>query len=110
VAVLGVVDRSGNNAQIVAQEVIALEEMALKWARSVVLYVNLVGMEEQVLERLKELCERYPGQASVTFRLQTAHLGEVVVEAGPERRVKPTREFLQEAAQLLGEDSVEIDV
>ncbi len=110
VAVLGVMDQSGNTPQLVAQEVIGLEEMAEKWARSVVLTVNLVGVDERLLERLKELCARYPGSARVTFHLQSPHLGEVRVEAGEERKVRPTGEFLEEAVLLLGEDSVEIEM
>jgi len=110
VAVLGVVDKSGDRTQIVAQEIIALDEMAGKWAKTVNLKVNLVGIDEQVLERLRELCGRYPGQALVTFQLQTAHVGEVKVNAGEERRVRPTQEFLQEVVQLLGDDSVDISV
>jgi len=110
VAVLGVMDQSGNTPQLVVQEVIGLEEMAEKWARYVVLTVNLVGVDERLLERLKELCARYPGSARVTFHLQSPHLGEVRVEAGEERKVRPTGEFLEEAVLLLGEDSVEIEM
>jgi DNA polymerase-3 subunit alpha len=110
VAVLGVMDHSGNAPQMVAQEVIALEEMAVKWAKAVVLTVNLVGMEERLLEGLRELCARHPGGAHVTFRLQSVHLGEVLVQAGEDRKVRPSKEFLEEVALLLGEDAVKIEV
>jgi DNA polymerase-3 subunit alpha len=110
VAVKGRVDRSSDKVQVVASEVIRLEDMAVRWARSVHLRVNAVGFDGTLLKKVGDVCARYPGKAPVKFHLQTGHQGEVVIEAGDQLRVEPKREFLRETIELLGEDSIDVEV
>jgi DNA polymerase-3 subunit alpha len=108
VAVRGRVDRSSEKTQVVATEVLCLEDMAARWAKSVRLRVNAVGFDDTVLRRVSEVCGRYPGEARVRFHLQTGRQGEVLIEA--QVKVEPKREFLREMAALLGEDAIEVEV
>jgi DNA polymerase-3 subunit alpha len=110
VALRGRLDKSGNRLQIVANEVIDVNEMAVKWAKRVNLDLNVVGLDDALLPRVQDVCKRHPGKATVRFRLQTSHHGLIVVESGPEYCVKPTKSFLREMTLLLGEDRVEIEM
>jgi hypothetical protein len=84
--------------------------MAVKWARRVKLDLNVVGMDDVLLPKVQEICQRHPGKAAIRFQLQTSHHGMIVVEAGPPFTVKPTKGFLREITALLGEDRVEIEL
>jgi len=110
VAVRGRLDKSGDRIQIIANEAIDMSEMAVKWAKGVRLTMNVVGLDDSLLPKVKAVCERYPGKAKVFFNMQTTHHGLMVVEAGPSLMVKPARGLLKEIVALLGEDSIEIEL
>ena len=110
VALRGRLDKTGNRIQVIANEVIDVNEMAVKWAKRVRLDLNVVGMDDALLPKVQAVCQRHPGKATVRFQLQTTHHGLIVVESGPEFAVKPTKGFLREITGLLGEDRVEIEL
>jgi DNA polymerase-3 subunit alpha len=110
VALKGRLDRTGERVQIIAQEVIELNDLAVKWARGIRLKLNVVGLDDSLLPKVKEVCERYPGKAKVLFQLQTSHHGTFVVEAGAGLLVKPSQGFLKEIQPLVGEEGVEIEL
>jgi DNA polymerase-3 subunit alpha len=110
VALRGRLDKAGNRLQVVANEVIDVNEMAVKWARRVKLDLNVVGMDDVLLPKIQEICQRHPGKAAIRFQLQTSHHGMIVVEAGPPFTVKPTKVFIREITALLGEDRMEIEL
>jgi DNA polymerase-3 subunit alpha len=110
VALKGRVDRSGDRIQIVASEVIDLSEMSARWAKTVGLMINTVGLDDSILPKVKAICQRHPGKARVLFHMQTTHHGTMVMEAGGELSVKPSGAFLKETQDLLGEDRVRIEV
>ncbi len=110
VALKGRLDKSGDRVQIIANEAIDMNEMAVKWAKGIQLSMNVVGLDDSLLPKVKAVCERYPGKAKVFFHMQTTHHGLMVMEAGANLTVKPTRGFLKEIYALLGEDSIEIEL
>lgn len=110
VALKGKLDKSGDRVQIIANEAIDMNEMAVKWAKGIHLSMNVVGLDDSLLPKVKTVCERYPGKAKVFFHMQTTHHGLMVLEAGANLGVKPTRGFLKEIYALLGEDSIEIEL
>lgn len=110
VALKGRLDKSGNRIQVIVGEAIPMNEMAAQWAKGIRLTLNVVGLDDQLLPKVKAICEKYPGKAKVYFNMQTTHHGVMVVEAGPELRVTPSSGFLREMHPVLGEDSVEIEL
>jgi DNA polymerase-3 subunit alpha len=110
VALRGKVDRSGDRVQVVALEMIDLSEMSVRWAKTVGLTINMVGLDDSILPKVKAVCQRHPGKARVFFHMQTTHHGTMVMEAGGELSVKPSGAFLKETQDLLGEDCVRIEV
>jgi len=110
VAIKGRLDKSGDRVQVIAAEVIDMNEMAVKWAKGIHLAMNVVGLDDSLLPKVKEICERYPGKAKVYFNMQTSHHGLMVVEAGQNLMVKPSKNFLKDIYSLLEEDSVEIEL
>jgi DNA polymerase-3 subunit alpha len=109
VGLKGRLDKTGDRVQIIAHELIDMNEMAVKWAKGVKLFLNVVGLDEGLLPRVKAICEKYPGVAKVYFHMQTTHHGLMVLEAG-DLRVKPSKEFFNEIYAMLGDDSIEIEL
>ncbi|MGH7738906.1 MAG: DNA polymerase III subunit alpha, partial [bacterium] len=110
VAIRGRLDKSGDRIQLIANEILDVKDMAGKWAKGIHVNLNMVGLGGELLTRLKEICEKFPGQVPVYFRLQTAHRGMMVMEAGDELKVNPSQSFVKAIHELVGEDSVEIEV
>ncbi len=110
VAIRGRLDKSGNRLQVIANEIIDLNEIATKWAKGVRLDMNVVGWDDALLPKVKKICEKFPGQALVYFQMETARHGLVVVEAGSELKVKPSKDFLKAIYELLGEDRIQIEL
>jgi DNA polymerase III subunit alpha len=109
VALKGRLEKFGDHIQVIVQEVIDINEMAVKWAKAIRLTLNVVGMDDQLLAKVKNICEKHPGKAKVYFHMQTAHHGLVVL-AAENFLVKPGKAFLKEIYSLLGEDSIEIEL
>jgi hypothetical protein len=84
--------------------------MAVRWAKGVHLRMNVVGLDDSLLPKVKEVCQRYPGHAKVYFHMQTTHHGLMVMEAGEKLLVMPSKAFLREIYALLGEDGIEIEL
>jgi len=110
VAIRGRVDKSGDRPQIIVNEAIDMNEMAVKWAKGVRLSLNVVGMDDQILGKVKAVCQRHSGKAKVLFHMQNTHHGLMILEAGPELMVMPSKGFFREMHALLGDDSVEIEL
>jgi DNA polymerase III subunit alpha len=110
VALKGRLDKSGERIQVIANEAIPMNDMAEKWAKGVRLTMNVVGLDDSLLPKVKAIAEKYPGKAKVYFQMQTAHHGLMVLEAGENLRVKPSKGFLKEIYALLGEEGIEIEL
>ncbi|HVM33435.1 MAG TPA: DNA polymerase III subunit alpha [bacterium] len=110
VAVKGRLDKSGDRIQLIANEILDVRDMGGKWAKGIRVNLNMVGLEGGLLNRLKEICEKFPGQVPVYFHLQTSHRGLMVMEAGEELKVNPSQAFLKAMNDLVGDDSTEIEV
>jgi DNA polymerase III subunit alpha len=109
VALKGRLEKFGDHLQVIVQEAIDINEMAVKWAKAIRLTLNVVGMDDTLLAKVKNVCEKHPGKAKVYFHMQTPHHGLVVLEAD-HLQVKPGKVFLKEIYALLGEDSIEIEL
>ena len=109
VGLKGRLEKAGDRVQVIAQEVIDMNDMAVKWAKGVQLTLNVVGLDETLLPKVKSICEKHPGKAKVYFHMQTTHHGLMILEAEG-LLVKPSKAFFNEMQALLGEDSVEIEL
>jgi len=110
IAVKGRLDKSGDRVQLIANEIIDVNDMAVKWAKGILLHVNVVGLDSELLAQVKSICEKFVGQIPVFFHLETSHHGLMVMEAEDKLKVRPSQAFLKAMHGLLGDDSIEIEV
>jgi DNA polymerase-3 subunit alpha len=109
VGLKGRLDKTGDRVQIIANDMIDMNDMAVKWAKGVRLIFNVVGLDESLLPKVKAICEKHKGEAKVYFHMQTTHHGLMVLEAG-DLKVKPSKAFFNEIYAILGDDSIEIEL
>jgi DNA polymerase III subunit alpha len=99
----------GENRRVSLVEVMPLQEAFQKQAKRVVLRIFLPGLEQSVVQELKELLEKNPGQCPVFFELETPHSYRVIAQSLEVRGVGPSEDLSRSVERLLGEDSVLIE-
>jgi DNA polymerase-3 subunit alpha len=99
----------GENRRVSLVEVMPLQEAFQKQAKRVILRIFLPGLEQSVVQELKELLEKNPGQCPVFFELETPHSYRVVAQSLEVRGVVPSEDLSRSVERLLGEDSVLIE-
>jgi DNA polymerase-3 subunit alpha len=99
----------GESRRVQLIQVMPLAEAFEKQAKRVILRIFLPGLENSVLEDLKTILEKYPGQCPIFFELEIPHSYRLVAQSIEVRGVLPSDELAKEVQNLLGEDSVVIE-
>lgn len=68
------------------------------------------GLGKELMASLKTTLRRHRGKAKVFFHVKTPRHGEVIVQAGEDFIVTPSREFVYQVEDLLDKDRVSFDV
>jgi DNA polymerase-3 subunit alpha len=91
----------------------SMKTLASSWPDSVrTLHVEILseGLETELLESLKRTFRKHPGKSELMFHLKTPRHGEIVVRAGEDYRVTPSRELEVLVEDLLEENAVDYEV
>jgi DNA polymerase-3 subunit alpha len=110
----GRVDRRREQPSLRVSEVIALEDGPALLAEAVIVKLNSVGLDAEVLERLRDLCkahtgdEAHPGGRAVYISIQSPGDFVTLVRCSTALCVRPDAAFVADVEALLGENSVDI--
>ncbi len=99
----------GENRRVSLVEIMPLAEAFQKQAKRVILRIFLPGLEQSVVEELKDLLGKNPGQCPVFFELETPHSYRVIAQSLEVRGIIPSEDLTRSVERLLGEDSVLIE-
>jgi DNA polymerase-3 subunit alpha len=103
----------GREAKLLAEEVRPLRSLrrpAAASGRAVLIETSAIGFEDEMLAQLERLLQEHRGDKPVYLHLHYPRRFAVKIQLSPERRVAPTPAFLQEVKELLGEESVKLEV
>ncbi|MGH7880311.1 MAG: OB-fold nucleic acid binding domain-containing protein, partial [Candidatus Binataceae bacterium] len=106
VVVRGKLDVGDERAQIIVDELIALEIALTEAVREVRIRAPRAQMANGDLERLKELLRRYRGQSITYLHLGLDDGSEAVFLLGDDYRIAPTEAFIAEVSTLLSPDAL----
>ena len=67
------------------------------------------GLEETVLDSLRDILEKNPGDCPVFFELETPHVNKVVTQSVEVKGVAPSETMAKAIEDVLGEGSVVIE-
>lgn len=104
VFVKGRVDHSRERPNLLASEVIALEEIRRKVAAKVKIRLNARDITEEKIRQIKSICEHHRGKSPIFVAVQTDK-GKVYATADRQLSVDPDVEFCQKMRQLVGEEN-----
>ena len=98
--------RNGD-VDLIAEQILPLDQVAQCVDVSVRFTLDLDVVEHNMLRAIRKLIEAHHGQAPVVVSIRDS-LGAIDVRAGEHLSAEITPEFLDQARQLIGEDSVRI--
>jgi DNA polymerase-3 subunit alpha len=100
--VTGTAEIDESAAKIIAQEINTLENVRREAIRIIELALPRTVMNRKILEEIKDILFRYPGESAVQFRVNTGQGKELLIAAHPRYRVSPCREMIHEIEILIG--------
>ncbi|HSE41302.1 MAG TPA: OB-fold nucleic acid binding domain-containing protein, partial [Acidobacteriota bacterium] len=102
----GRLDLKEDTMNMIASDIILLKDARELLSQQLMVNVYLPGMENEKIERLRNIIEQYRGDCNLTFILKKPEF-VANLQAGPTFRVRPSRDFVFALEQLLGPDCVE---
>ena len=108
VFMVGSVDHNTERAGVVIDEVIPVSEGRTRLTAAVKVELQRTGLDKHILEHLREICARYPGNGIVLLEIHMPDRHRVVIRAGRGVAVEPSETFGREVAQLLGEGHLQL--
>ena len=96
-------EEASDETEVIAEEILPLEEAIHKTVRGMVLSLSSAGLEDDFLKQLREVLSRYPGPCEVKLKVATPVHGNVTIETG--LKVNLNEGLFSDLEQLLGERS-----
>jgi DNA polymerase-3 subunit alpha len=104
--VSGTLEVGEDRPKVIADSLLPLEEARERRAHGVTIRVPAVGMEEEVLQRLRQILERFRGDLPLTLELLHPQLYRLTLRVEPSLRLGPNRELTASVEELLGKGAV----
>ncbi len=107
VFVKGKADFRRESPNIIAEELIALDEVREKLAAKVRLRLDAEKVTKEKVTMIKSICQHHKGKSPVIVTVQTEK-GRVLAAADKSLSVNPDLEFCRKMKQLLGEENFQL--
>jgi DNA polymerase-3 subunit alpha len=99
----------GDGRKIHVVHVCPLADAFRNQATKVVIRIRVPGLEDSVLDGLRDILDKFPGECPLFFELVTPHVNRVVTQSVEVKGVEPTDDLAKAIEDVLGEDSVTIE-
>jgi hypothetical protein len=106
--VVGKNDGSAEGIKVLANEVIAIEKVKEKYAKSILLNVNLDVVDDGTIVALAKLLEKHKGKCQCYLKVTGGGLNKNLVYLTRKYVVEPNQQFLTAAKALLGATAVRL--
>ena len=102
------VQKTDNAVKLLAEKIVPIEQAENEWTSGVVLHADAAAHGLEILEQVKPIIERWPGECLSFFKIKVddAH-PEVLVKLSDEYRTQSHPDFFKEVETILGEGSIE---
>ena len=101
--VSGSAEVEGGSAKIIAQEIVSMETVRQRAVKAVELHLQAQNMSRTLLENIRDVLFRYPGDCTVLFRVDMGEDKEVIIQAHKHYRITPCDEVRREIEALTRE-------
>jgi DNA polymerase-3 subunit alpha len=99
----GTAEVDGNTAKIIAQEIESLETVRQRTIKAVELRLHLQRISREVLEQIRDIFFKFPGECPVLFRVGAGAGKELLIEAHAHYKISPCDEIKGEIEAIIGE-------
>jgi DNA polymerase-3 subunit alpha len=99
----------GENRKVQVLHIMPLAEAFQSQAKKVVIRIFVPGLEDTVLDSLRDILDKNPGECPVFFELETPHVNKVVTQSVEVKGVAPSEAMAKAIEDVLGEDAVIIE-
>jgi len=106
VFVKGRVNMREEEPKLVANEIVALDSVRMKYTKSVIVELVTAGLETATLEKLKKVLSRYPGRVPVYLKFLKTDGKGTVVSIGNTLSVEPHEGLVRDIEKIFGRDVV----
>lgn len=110
VLVKGRVSRKEEQPKIIADRVSPVDNMQNLRPSSVAIKLTDAGLNEEILNSLKEILVNHKGDVPVSLEVQGQQRSSVFLKAGESLYVEPGQELLEDVERLLGKDMIKFQV
>ncbi|MDP3804009.1 MAG: DNA polymerase III subunit alpha, partial [Candidatus Omnitrophota bacterium] len=110
VFVKGRINSREEAAKIVANEIVALESVRMKYTKAVSLELIMAGLEKGALDNLKKVLSRYPGRVPVYLNFKKPDGKRVMLSIGESYSVEPHEGLVRDIEKIFGRDIVSFKV
>jgi len=100
--ITGTAEIGDSGAKILAREIETLASLRLNLVKTIVLNLDNGGLSRDLLEDLRDIVFRYPGECRLLFRVGGPEGGSVTLSAHGRFNVLPCSRFLAEVDDLIG--------
>ena len=107
VFVKGKLDYRRERANIMAEELIPMEQSLEKLAGRVRIRLNAGDVNDETVATIKSLCQSHRGRCPLQVTVKT-HKGSVVATADKQYSVTPSDDFCRRMSQLVGKDNFQV--
>ncbi len=104
--ICGIAEVGESSSKIVAKDIVSLESLRHKSIRTIELELDHKTTSRDLLEDIKDILFRYPGECSVLFRMNMGDGKEILIGANNHYRVLPCEEMLGEIEKITGKRAV----
>ena len=101
--ITGTAEVGDNSSKIIAQEINSLQSIKQKSIRAIELGLNTDTISRDLLEEIKDVIFRYPGECSVFFRVGINQEKEIIIAAHDHYQVFPCDEMIGEIETITGQ-------
>ncbi|MFH1627436.1 MAG: DNA polymerase III subunit alpha [Pseudomonadota bacterium] len=106
--ITGGVEIGDSSAKILAKEIETLSALKLNTVRAVVFKLENGGLSQEILEDLRDILFKYPGECRLIFKVSVPGGKDVTISAQGRFNVLPCKELLAEIEGLLGRKACEL--
>jgi len=100
--ICGVAEVGDNSSKIIAKDIVSLESLRHKSIRTIEIEINQETASKNLLEDIRDIFFRYPGECSVLFRVNMDNGEEIIIGANSHYKVLPCDEMLEEIEGITG--------
>ncbi|MFO7751067.1 MAG: DNA polymerase III subunit alpha [Desulfobacteraceae bacterium] len=105
----GEVQKRENAVKLLAEKIVPMDRAEQEWTASIVIHLDLSKKPwtEEVLEKLKTLVDRYPGECTAFLNIITPDGSSAVLQFSHENSLDPDAKLFNEVTRLLGPGTIE---